>query len=191
MEEIWKPVYGFEGFYEISNFGNVRGVDRYIKNRWGTLTLWKGRILKLRTDDDGYLRVGLKKYGKNYSKGVHRLVGEAFIPNPNNLPQINHKDENKKNNFVFINPDGTVNFEKSNLEWCTNEYNLNYGSRLEKAIEKRKIHILQFTKNMDFVGYYDSLTEAANSVDGLTSNICSCCKQNIKSAYNYIWRYAD
>lgn len=191
MEEIWKPIYGFEGMYEISNFSRVKSLDRFKINRWGQRQLIKGRILKQRIDKDGYSRIGLYKNGKYYCFGAHRLVAEAFIPNPNNLPCVNHKDENKLNNFVYVNPDGTVDFEKSNLEWCTNSYNLNYGHRLEKAIEKRKIHILQFTKNMDFVGYYDSLTEAANSVNGLASNICSCCKQNIKSAYNYVWRYAD
>lgn len=179
MEEIWKPIKGYEGCYEISNKGNVKGVDRYIKNRWGTLTLWKGCVLKLITDNDGYLRVGLYKNGKYSNYGVHRLVAEAFIQNPNNLQCINHKNEIKTDNRV------------ENLEWCTNSYNLNYGHRLEKAMEKIKIHILQFTKNMDFVAYYKSATEAAlvNGFDN--SNISWCAKGHLKSAYGFIWRYAD
>lgn len=179
MEEIWKDIKGFEGLYQVSNIGRIKSIDRYIRNKWGSLTLCKEHILKPRTDDDGYYRIGLYKDGKYKSFGLHRLVSEAFIPNPNNLPCVNHKNEIKTDNRV------------ENLEWCTNSYNLNYGHRLEKAIEKRKIHILQFTKNMDFVGYYDSIVSAASSVNGLASNICSCCKQTIKRAYGYVWRYAD
>lgn len=191
MEEIWKPIKGYEGYYEISNYGNVKGVDRYIKNKWGTLTLWKGRLLKLKIDDDGYNRVGLYKNGKYSNYGVHRLVAEAFIPNQNNLPQINHKNENKTDNFVYVNSYGTVNIEKSNLEWCTNEYNLKYGHRLEKAQEKRKIPILQFTKELEFVAYYKSATDAAliNGFDN--SNITWCAKGHLKSAYGYVWLFAN
>ena len=164
-KEIWKPVKGYEELYEVSNYGRVKSL-RYNK------------ILKTCINKYGYERVSLHD-GKSHDKTVHRLVACAFIPNPYNLPQINHKDENKLNNCV------------DNLEWCTNSYNLNYGHRLEKAIEKKKVHILQFTKDMDFVCYHNSIVDAASSVNGLASNICSCCKQTIKRAYGYVWRYAD
>lgn len=191
MDEIWKPVYGFEGLYEVSNLGNVKSLDRYKIDRWKKEVLIQGCILKQNIDKYGYLHVGLYKNAKYKNCTVHRLVAEAFIPNPDNLPQVNHKDENKLNNFVYIKQDGTVDFEKSNLEWCTNEYNLNYGNRLKKAIEKRKLPILQFTKNGEFITEYPSISEAAKHLKKDAGNICSCCRKQIKSAYGYIWRYAS
>lgn len=178
MDEIWKPIKGYEGCYEISNYGNVRSLDRYVKSKCGGLRFLKGQILKLITDDDGYLRVGLNKNGKYYNYGVHRLVAEAFVPNPNNYPCVNHKDEIKSNNIF------------TNLEWCTNAYNLKFGHRLEKVIKKRKIPILQFTKEMEFVSYYESCSDAA-LINNFSSqgNINLCLKGYLKSAYGYIWKY--
>ena len=124
MEEIWKPVIGYEGLYEVSNLGRVRSIDRLVKYSNGQIHLHKGRMLspglvhKL-----GYLQVALCNNGKIKHKMVYRLVAEAFLPNPDNLPQVNHKDENPFNNCV------------ENLEWCTIEYNINYGTRTQKAIE--------------------------------------------------------
>lgn len=109
MNEVWKDIEGYEGKYQVSNLGRVRGLDR--KNSMGKTV--KGRILKPRKTHAGYLRAHLCRDDRY----IHRLVAEAFIPNPNNLPQINHKDEDKANNSV------------DNLEWCTCEYNLSYGSR--------------------------------------------------------------
>lgn len=165
MDEIWKQIKGYEGLYEVSNCGNIYSKISH-------------KCLKQMTDKYGYLYVNLYKENKLYHKTVHRLVAEAFIPNTDNLPQVNHKDENKINNIV------------SNLEWCNNYYNLNYGNRLNKAMEKRKLPILQFTKNMEFVSYYKSIKDAAliNGFNG--SNICWCLKGNIKSAYGFLWIYA-
>ena len=124
MEEIWKPVIGYEGLYEVSNLGRVRSIDRLVKYSNGQIHLHKGRMLspglvhKL-----GYLQVALCNNGKIKHKMVYRLVAEAFLPNPDNLPQVNHRDENPFNNCV------------ENLEWCTIEYNINYGTRTQKAIE--------------------------------------------------------
>ena len=124
MEEIWKPVIGYEGLYEVSNLGRVRSVDRLVNYSNGQIHLHKGRILSPGvTDKLGYLQVALCNNGKIKHKMVYRLVAEAFIPNPDNLPQVNHKDENAFNNCV------------DNLEWCTIEYNINYGTRTQKAIE--------------------------------------------------------
>ena len=108
--EIWKDIKGYEGLYQVSNLGRVKNIKR-------------NRLLKPLSDNTNrYLRVRL--YDKNLKmrhKSVHRLVAEAFIPNPNNLPQVNHKDEDKTNNDV------------SNLEWCTIQYNICYGTRLERV----------------------------------------------------------
>ena len=108
--EIWKDIEGYEGYYQVSNFGNVRSVDRVIEYSDGVKRLRKGRILKPYKNRDGYLTCDLRKNSKHKISKIHRLVSEAFIPNPSNLPEVNHKDEDKTNNCV------------DNLEWCTRSY---------------------------------------------------------------------
>lgn len=115
-EEIWKPVVGYEGLYEVSSLGRVRSLDRYDRMNH----FWKGRILKLCTDGAGYLMVGLCSNSKVKTYKVHRLVAQAFIPNPDNLPEVNHIDEDKRNNRV------------DNLEMCDGKYNSNYGTRKDR-----------------------------------------------------------
>lgn len=116
-EEIWRPVVGYEGLYEVSSYGRVRSVDRYVKACYEKYRLHKGKILSPGKDKDGYLFVVLSCNGKHKTITIHRLVSQAFIPNPDDLPIINHKDEVKTNNSV------------DNLEWCTAKYNANYGTR--------------------------------------------------------------
>ncbi len=114
MEEIWKSVIGFEGLYEISNRGRLRSVDKYVSHgRWPSsgLALKKGKIIKCFINEAGYWRTSLRKDGKYYNKVIHRLVAESFIKNPNNYPEVNHKDLN------------TLNCWEDNLEWCTHPYN--------------------------------------------------------------------
>lgn len=110
MKEIWKDIIGFERIYEVSNYGRVRNVK-------------SGRILSVSKCGGcrGYAGVSLSKDGKRYGRLVHRLVAEAFIPRPDGLYEVNHKDEDKTNNRV------------DNLEWCDHRYNMNYGSRMEKT----------------------------------------------------------
>ena len=119
-EEIWRPVVGYEGLYEVSSYGRVRSVDRYVKSKSESYRLTKGKVLSGSITKDGYVRCLIKVNGVGRSYFAHRLVAETFIPNPDNLPQINHKDEDKRNNRV------------DNLEWCTAKYNMNYGSRQER-----------------------------------------------------------
>lgn len=107
MEEIWKEIEGYEGLYEVSNFGRVKSLKRD-KN---------GKLMSLQKDKDGYPVVGLYFKGNLKLHKVHRLVAQTFLSNPDNLPQVNHKDEDKTNNMV------------DNLEWCTPGYNTNYGTR--------------------------------------------------------------
>ena len=117
--EIWKNIVGYEGKYQISNLGRVKS----LKDRYG----YRERILKPSTNKRGYKKVVLVKVGeKRKTFLVHRLVAEAFIPNPNNYSEVNHKDENPSNNNV------------DNLEWCTRKYNINYGTAIERATEKKK-----------------------------------------------------
>lgn len=123
-KEIWRPIKGYEDLYEVSNYGRVRSLDRivYQIQNGGKLgpTLYKGRILGMGSSG-GYKSCGLWKDGTVKTFPIHRLVAETFIPNPNNYPCVNHKDENKVNNHV------------ENLEWCTYEYNNNYGTKCKRA----------------------------------------------------------
>ena len=109
MNEMWKDIEDYEGLYQVSNLGNVKNIKT-------------NKILKPEETPKGYLRIRLSKNHicKNYK--IHRLVGKAFIPNPDNLPQINHKDENKHNNTI------------NNLEWCDNWYNNHYGSKALRGL---------------------------------------------------------
>ena len=115
-EEIWRPVVGYEGLYEVSSLGRVRSLDRYVKYSNGRINLHKGRILSPGKDTNGYLFVILTCNGKHKLIRVHRLVAQTFISNPDDLIEVNHKDEDKTNNSV------------DNLEWCDRKYNLNYGT---------------------------------------------------------------
>lgn len=116
MIEEWRPVVGYEGLYEVSSYGRVKSLCKYdSRNRFRD-----ERILKLCADRLGYLKVGLCSNDKKKKYLVHRLVAQAFIPNPNNLPQVNHRDENPSNDNV------------DNLEWCDAKYNSNYGTRNDR-----------------------------------------------------------
>lgn len=125
--KTFKDIVGYEDLYQISNEGNVKSLAND--------KLKKEKFLKPKIHRKGYLFVILHKDGKIEAKYIHRLVAQAFIPNPENLPQVNHKDENKTNNFVYLNEDGTVDLEKSNLEWCDRSYNCNYGTRNQRIAE--------------------------------------------------------
>lgn len=115
MEEIWKDISGFEGIYQVSNFGRVQVLPRPRKSKSGTTYYSKAKLLKFQEDADGYYGVGLHKDGKQFDYRVNRLVGITFIPNPNNLPIVHHKDNNKKNNCV------------DNLEWVSVSVNTQHA----------------------------------------------------------------
>ena len=134
--------------------------------------------LKPLIENCGYFIVGLYNKVSKYKRFmVHRLVALAFIPNPYNLPEVNHKDENKTNNMV------------GNLEWCSKSYNINYGTRNERTAKANWKPIRQFTKDGLFIKEYPSLKEAARQTGFYQSAISQCCKGIRKSAYKYIWRY--
>lgn len=195
MEEVWKDIDGYDGYYQVSNMGRVRSVDRIVNGRWGD-TFRKGIVLKQKTNNKGYKMVDLHKDGKPKTYQVHRLVAESFIPNPNNNPIINHKDENKLNNHV------------DNLEFCTQSYNINYGTRNERSAEKNTNHpsrskpVLQFTKDGEFVAEYPSVAEAHRHTGIYQNNIYQCCIGNKlkdgrgnyytrKSTGGFIWKYKE
>ena len=118
--EVWESLPGVPGV-EVSTLGKVRTLDRVVSTEKMT-RFQKGRVLKQSKDRDGYLQVSIKVDGKQATKRVNRLVAQAFIPNPNCLPQVNHKDCNRKNNNV------------ENLEWCDNSYNMQYREKFGDAL---------------------------------------------------------
>lgn len=162
-KEIWKDILGYEGLYQVSNFGRVK-----------SLKFGKERILKLIKDKDGYFIVNLYKNKKIKSFRVHRLVAEAFIDNPDNLPQVNHKDENPSNNVV------------SNLEWCNAKYNINFGTRSKKVSKKLSKPVLQYTLDGEFVREWKSYSECKRN--GF-NHVDMVCRGKRKSCGGFIWRY--
>lgn len=175
-KEYWKPVVGYEGLYMVSNWGRARSFDQWVKGKNGSIRFCKGRILKLSTNNQGYLLVTLYKNGKVKKFLVHRLVAEAFLPNPDNLPEVNHKDENKLNNVV------------SNLEWCNRTYNNNYGTRNEKVAKKCSKPVVQYTLDGKFVREWKSIQECGKN--GFhQGNISACCRGKRKTHKGFIWKY--
>jgi len=147
IKEIWKSIEGYEEQYTVSNFGRVRGLNR--KDSIGRNI--KSSIIKPQRSKRGYLQVSLCKNGTRKSFKVHRLVADAFIPNPHAYPQVNHKDENKENNYV------------SNLEWCNNLYNSNWGTRNSRIVSKISHGVYAIDKKGSYQ-FYKSETEASLSL---------------------------
>lgn len=167
MKEIWKDVVGLEGKYKVSNFGNIKSLNY---RNTGTEHLLSQRRYD-RNNNKNYLKVFLA--GKEYS--IHRLVATAFIPNPNNLPCVNHKDENPSNNCV------------SNLEWCSYEYNCNYGHRTNKCIDSlgKTVICIETGKT------YKSLREAERDTGTPHDGIAKCCNGVWKYAGGLHWKYGE
>ena len=158
-----KDIKGYEGIYGITSCGKVWSYRRK-------------KFLELTPDTKGYLCVSLQVNGNRKTYKVHRLVAEAHIPNPENLPQVNHRDENKKNNCL------------QNLEWCDCKYNNNYGTRNDRLASSNKKPILQFTLEGEFVREWPSTVDVGREVSG---HICNCLKGRKKSAYGFVWKYKE
>lgn len=133
--EIWKPIEGFESSYEVSNKGNVRSVDRIVYFSDGRKYFKKGKVLKPIRNSDGYLQVQLNYRQVMKTAKVHRLVAVAFIPNPEQLLEVNHKDEDKTNNNA------------NNLEWCDRFYNCRYGTRNERISSGNSKPVIAYMKS--------------------------------------------
>ena len=189
--EIWKPVKGYEGLYEVSSEGNVRSLDHvstFTKDGKQGTALRKGRLLKPVKRQHGYLGVMLYGKGGHKTRGfktfaVHRLVAEAFIPNPNDLPEVNHIDEDKTNNRV------------ENLAWISHIDNTNFGTtqrrRSEKIRNNKKSRpVSQFAKDGKCVCTYPSLGEVKRQTGYSGGNVWRALQKGTH-AYGFIWRYAS
>lgn len=165
--EVWKDVKGYEGLYQVSNYGNVK-------------SLRSGKKIALNYDRKKYLTAHLCNKNGQKRIRVHRLVAEAFIPNEKRLPQVNHIDENKNNNYY------------KNLEWCDNKYNSNYGTRNKKISNSRKIQtkkIYQFSLDGDFIKEWENIYEILSEIKIQKSSIYRCCEGLYKQAGGYVWKY--
>lgn len=175
MEEVWKDIEGYEGIYQVSNLGNVKSLN-YVR-------MGIEKVLKPKKHNKGYLQVQLTaKKDKTFT--IHRLVAKAFIPNPDNLPLINHKDENKQNNRA------------ENLEWCNYSYNSMYSRKLHPERAKRSfilgdLKINQYSKEGELLKTWDNSRQIFVETKMSDWAISECCRGNRKSAYGYIWQYAN
>ena len=187
--EVWKTaVYDgelYEGLYKVSNWGRILSLDYNHTGKPGLMNPFdNGR---------GYLRVGLSKNGETKKCLVHRLVAQTFIPNPENLPEVNHKDEDKTNNFVFLNEDGSINKEKSNLEWKTHRDNINHGThneRMRKTLTNGKLskRVLQLSLSGELIREWESTRECGrNGFD--QSAVAACCRGELKQYKGFLWMY--
>lgn len=197
---MWKDVVGYEGLYQVSNTGKVLRNERYKQNHSKLQYLPKIE-LKQQKMPNGYMAVYLTKDGNSKIQYVHRLVAMAFLDNQNYLPEVNHKDENKCNNCV------------TNLEWCTRKYNVRYGTGIKRRVEntdfsnpkfkeasrnnakisheKRQRSVTQYTLTGKKVREYKSATIAEKDYGFNASDINSCCRNKLRTAGGYIWRYTE
>lgn len=188
-EEIWKTIFGWDGYYLVSNMGNVKSIDRYVIRPNGVKVFVRGVNIKKSINKHGYLFVNLTKGNKCKSTLVHRLVASAFIPNPENKPYVNHKNFNRTDN----NP--------SNLEWCTPKENtqhaLTYGRCTKPMLgvfnenHPSSKTVYQYFKNGDFISSFTSCSEAARAVSGSRNKISDAALRcsNKKSYRGYRWSY--
>lgn len=177
--ECWRWIPGFEGLYQVSTRGRVRSVDRWITYPDGSKRFFKGRILKPTLDKYGYLLVTLSRDGKKRPFKIHRLVAMAFIPNPENKPQVNHLDENPCNNVV------------ENLSWASAKENLTWGTGIERRAASLSKPVQAINPSTgEVVLEFPSIIEAERK--GFNQgNIYSCCRGKRKTHKGYMWRYKE
>ena len=180
-KEIWKPIKGYDGLYEVSNLGRVRSLARTCKGRGNGRKPIRERILCSDVANNGYIRVRLSMDRHTKNRLVHRLVAEAFIPNPDNLPQVNHKNEVKTDNRA------------ENLEWCTAKYNTNYGECIikNKKNQPHKRCVCQYDKDWVLLAEFQSIHEAGKLSGIRWQDISACCCGRQNTAKGYIWRYKN
>ena len=201
MEEIWRDIKGYKGLYQVSNTGRVKSLERTVWNNKGYYKTVPERILKGRKTRVGYLRVQLYKNNKAKNCYVHRLVAQAFLENIDNLPEVNHIDENKQNNCI------------ENLEWCSHSYNNTYNDKAKKAGKKiakklrgRKLSeetikklsesrkrkpVYSIDKESGLTTYWESTMEASRQLRIDQCSVVRCCQGKRKSAKGFYFFYAE
>ena len=182
--EVWKTaVYDgevYERLYKVSNWGRILNLNY---KRTG-----KSKLMKPGDNGYGYLKVDLSKNGETKTCYVHRLIAETFLENPENKPEVNHKDEDKTNNFVFLNEDGSVDKEKSNLEWVWHIDNINHGTRTERSAKTQSKPVLQLSLSGELIREWPSVNECGrNGFD--KGAVSRCCNGKQKTAYGFLWMY--
>jgi hypothetical protein len=162
-DEVWKPCPDFENKYLISNYGRIKSIGNTNScKRIGFIKLHK------KNGRNGYMQVRLYDRPKAKTIEVHTLVAKAFVPNPNNLPTVNHKDENKTNNYY------------KNLEWCDNKYNTRYSMA-------KKVDV--YTKDGDFVETLDAFSDAVKKYNIPSGNVSRCCMRHYNTKSGFTFRY--
>ena len=181
--EEWRTVKGFDGLYQVSTKGRVKSLARtFMAQCQYGLKKYRlnERILKQTKCSEGYYHVTLRRnHNESVNCSVHRLVAEAFIPNPDNLRCINHKDETRTNNNV------------ENLEWCSHKYNSNYGTAQERSIERRAKKVEQLSLDCQHVAFFPSIRAAARAVNGNFANVQKAVHENHRISYGYRWRLVN
>lgn len=183
-EEIWKDIPGYEGYYQVSNLGRVKSLDRIVPHpRYKCGQFWKGRISTIKIDRYGYPCITLNKKSHIKTITIHRLVAKSFISNPENKPQVNHIDGNKLNNKV------------NNLEWCTSKQNTIHAwktglckSRLGSNSSLSKV-VLQYDLDMNLLNKYNGSCEASRITGINRSSISAVCNGRGVTAGGYIWKH--
>lgn len=184
-EEIWKDIVGYEGLYQISNFGRVKSLERWVTAKFGrtkeySKQLIKEKIRKISYNQNGYALVVLAKQGHNKTYLLHRLVAAAFVENPNNLTIVNHKDENPHNN------------RWDNLEWCDYTYNNTYRDiHLRRNQDNVARKIIQYDLDMHEIKRWDIASDAAKFYNIALPNIFKCCKGERTHCAGFKWRYYE
>ena len=186
MTEEWRTaVYDgeiYEGLYKVSNLGRILSLNYRNTGKPDLMTPHKRK--------NGYLKVNLWKNRKRKTCLVHRLVAQTFLPNPENKPQVNHKDEDKTNNFVFLNKYGSVNKKKSNLEWSTPKENSNHGTRTERIAKAQSKPVLQLSLSGELIREWPSTAECGrNGFD--QSAVAKCCRGELPHYKGFLWMYAE
>lgn len=178
QEEIWKPIKDYDGLYEVSNYGRVKSLKRNVRANTCGIRVLPEKILSACKSSCGYKLVVLCENGKHHSINVHRLVAEAFIPNPNNYKEVNHKDEDKTNNKV------------ENLEWCDRKYNANYGTGIERCSSKRckPVAMIDLETNQ-VIKEFPSAKKAMDCTNIDRNLIGMVCLGKTKSAGGYFWKF--